>query len=46
MSVMPWYERYFIGGYTSAGKITKDKREEKRNELYQKLITLIASTKK
>lgn len=41
-SILPWYQRYYTGGYGKAEGIALKKRQLKRNEVYNKILTLIA----
>lgn len=41
-AVMPWYQRYYTGGYGKAEGIAIRKRQLKRNEVYTKILNLIA----
>ena len=38
VSVIPWIQRYYIGGFKRAGDIAKDRMLEKQNEIYQKIL--------
>ncbi len=40
-TVFPWYQRYYVGGYKSTGKITLQKRQQRKNEIYHKLISAL-----
>lgn len=42
VSVMPWYQRYFMGGYERAGKIAMMKREMETDEVLHKILEVIA----
>lgn len=41
VSVMPWYQRYYVGGYQSAYRIASEKISHKRFEIWQQLLTLL-----
>ncbi len=41
ISVAPWFQRYYTGGYTNAEKIAIVKRQNKRSTLYNSVIDLI-----
>jgi tetratricopeptide (TPR) repeat protein len=41
-SILPWYQRYYTGGYGKAEGIALRKRQLKRNEVYNKILKLIA----
>lgn len=38
LSVFPWFQRYYMGGFQKAGLIAKQKREEKKQLLIKTLI--------
>ena len=42
LAVMPWYQRYYTGGYGKAQEIAVIKRQHNRNEVYTKILKLIA----
>ena len=41
-AILPWYQRYYTGGYGKAEEIASRKRQLKRNEVYNKILKLIA----
>lgn len=41
-SILPWYQRYYTGGYGKAEEIAVRKRQLKRDEVYKKILKLIA----
>ena len=41
-SIMPWYQRYYTGGYGKAEEIAIKKRQLKRNKVYTEILKLIA----
>jgi tetratricopeptide (TPR) repeat protein len=41
-SILPWYQRYYTGGYGKAAEIALRNRQLKRNEVYNKILKLIA----
>jgi tetratricopeptide (TPR) repeat protein len=43
VSVMPWIQRYYTGGFTRAEKLAKLKRQNKRNRVYNEVLYLIGS---
>ena len=43
VTVLPWFQRYYQGGYTNAGKFAKAKRDKNRSRIYNKIIDLINS---
>jgi tetratricopeptide (TPR) repeat protein len=38
VSVIPWIQRYYIGGIKRAGIIAKDRKLEKQDEIYQNIL--------
>ena len=44
VSVLPWFLRYYQGGYENAEKVALAKRQKKIALQYQKIITLIENT--
>jgi tetratricopeptide (TPR) repeat protein len=41
-AILPWYQRYYTGGYGKAEEIAERKRQHKRNDVYNKILKLIA----
>lgn len=41
VSVMPWIQRYYTGGFTRAENLAKLKRQNKRNRVYNEILYLI-----
>ena len=41
-AILPWYQRYYTGGFGKAGEIASRKRQLKRNEVYNKILKMIA----
>ena len=41
ISVFPWYQRYFQGGYTKAEKIALRKRQAKRSERFNEILLIV-----
>lgn len=41
-SILPWYQRYYTGGYGKAEEIALKRREHKRNETYTKILKLVS----
>jgi tetratricopeptide (TPR) repeat protein len=39
-SVFPWFQRYYLGGYTRAGRIAEDRLSEKRDLIYQNILNV------
>lgn len=42
LAVIPWFQRYYTGGYGKAGEIAVNKRQLKRNEAYTKILNMIS----
>jgi tetratricopeptide (TPR) repeat protein len=42
VAILPWYQRYYTGGYGKAEEIAARKRQLNRNEVYNKILRLIA----
>jgi tetratricopeptide (TPR) repeat protein len=40
-SILPWYQRYYTGGYGKAAEIAEKKRQANRNKVYTKVLKLI-----
>ena len=40
-SILPWYQRYYTGGYGKAEEIASKKRQFKRNEIYTTILQLV-----
>ncbi len=45
ISVLPWFQRYYQGGFENAGKATIIKRERKIKEQYQQILSVIEQSK-
>ena len=41
IAVLPWYQRYYTGGYGKAEGIAEKKLAERRSEIYQEILALI-----
>lgn len=41
-SVVPWIQRYYIGGFNRAARIAATKKQEKQDAVYQKILILAA----
>jgi len=41
VSVFPWYQRYYTGGFNKAERMAVLKRQNKRSDLYNKIIEII-----
>lgn len=46
VSVMPWYQRYYIGGYQKAHSIAIQRIATERGEIYQQLLQLVPDTQR
>ena len=44
LTVLPWFQRYYQGGFGQAERIAELQRERKRNETYQVLLTIVSKT--
>lgn len=40
--ILPWYQRYYMGGYNNAEEIAKWRRQEKRNDIFSDVLLLIS----
>ena len=45
VSVLPWFQRYYQGGFENAGKATIIKKERKIKEQYQHVLSVIEQSK-
>ncbi len=45
ISVLPWYQRYYMGGYGKAEEIALQRKEKKIKSLKNELLVLIAKSK-
>ncbi len=45
ITIAPWFQRYYEGGYTNAEKIAIQKCAEHRSKIFVKISDIIASTK-
>ncbi len=43
-TVIPWYQRYYLGGVENAEKIAKQKQDENRNKAYKAILDIIANS--
>jgi len=41
-AILPWYQRYYTGGFGKASEIASRERQLKRNEVYNKILKMIA----
>jgi TM2 domain-containing membrane protein YozV len=44
LTAMPWYQRYYMGGYARAEKITIARKNEKFNRCYERILDSIIET--
>ena len=42
LSVLPWYQRYYTGGYGKAEEIAIRRQQQKRSDVYNKILKLIS----
>ncbi len=45
VSVFPWYQRYYMGGYNKAEAIARKRVRDKRAMVYKEILELLASAK-
>lgn len=45
ISILPWYQRYHMGGYMGAERIAYEKIERERGIIYSEILEVIAATK-
>lgn len=43
LSVLPWYQRYYMGGFKNAKMIAQRKKEQRQNEIFQELMNVFAN---
>jgi TM2 domain-containing membrane protein YozV len=41
-TALPWFQRYYQGGFQRAAEMAKHKRTENRNQIFNQVIELIA----
>jgi len=41
-TILPWYQRYYTGGYGNAEEIARRKRQNKRNDIYNIILELVS----
>ncbi|MEM7659010.1 MAG: hypothetical protein AAF399_23000 [Bacteroidota bacterium] len=44
-TVIPWFIRYYQGGIKRSGEIAQQKRQRKRAEVYQEILTVLSTTR-
>lgn len=42
LGILPWYQRYYQGGFRNAEKIAEKKRSANRNKFFQEILKIIA----
>ncbi len=42
-TALPWFQRYYQGGFQRAGELAKNKRAENRNQVFNQVIDIIAN---
>lgn len=42
LSIVPWYQRYLVGGSENAEQLAIDKRSQNRNEIYLEVLEVLA----
>jgi TM2 domain-containing membrane protein YozV len=45
-TILPWYQRYYMGGYNSARQIAERKRENNRAKIYKQVFEMVYSKNK
>lgn len=45
ITILPWYQRYYTGGFGKAEEIAAKRRNAKRNEVYASVVKLISENK-
>ncbi|MEL6559856.1 MAG: hypothetical protein AAFQ94_16825, partial [Bacteroidota bacterium] len=38
LSVLPWYQKYYLGGYMKAGVIAVNKQQELLDQLFNEMV--------
>ena len=46
LAVLPWFQRYYIGGFQNAKTLAVKKKERKRNEVLRDVLLLMQESKK
>ena len=46
ITILPWYQRYYMGGYGKAEEIAEKRRNAKRNEVYSSVVKLISENER
>lgn len=46
LTIIPWFQRYYSGGYKKAYKIAKHRIEDEKDKTYQEVIKIIRESKK
>ncbi|MBN2349381.1 MAG: tetratricopeptide repeat protein [Bacteroidales bacterium] len=42
-SILPWYQRYYLGGMDKAKELADYKRQQKRGDMYKQILDIISS---
>ncbi len=43
LTALPWFQRYYQGGFQRAAEMAKNKREDNRNKIFNEILDIIAS---
>ncbi len=46
LSIMPWYQRYYQGGFNRAEKMAEKKRSINRSNYFNEILKIISTSKK
>lgn len=41
ITVMPWFQRYYTGGFNKAGIIAREQKQKRRNAVYNRLLDVV-----
>lgn len=41
VTVLPWYQRYYMGGLQNTRRVAEEKRQERRSEAYKKILDIV-----
>jgi TM2 domain-containing membrane protein YozV len=44
-TALPWFQRYYQGGFQRAADFARNKRSENRSRIFDEVVTIIASSK-
>ncbi|MBN1949801.1 MAG: tetratricopeptide repeat protein [Bacteroidales bacterium] len=45
LSILPWYQRYYMGGLENTNEIAEKKRQERRSSIYRATLDIIRESK-